>query len=69
MKLTFTGSNSLTYEKNGENTYVITVPNNPGAVLPSTGGTGTWMLTMAGILMMTAAIAVMLWCRKKAAEH
>ncbi len=69
LKLTFTGSNSLTYEKNGENTYVITVPNNPGAVLPSTGGTGTWMLTMAGILMMTAAIAVMLWCRKKAAEH
>lgn len=34
----------------------ITVPNQTGAVLPSTGGTGTTFLTFGGLLMMAAAV-------------
>lgn len=70
LKLTITGSNLVASNvPNGNEPYIITVVNTPGVVLPSTGGKGTWMLTMTGILLMTGAMVVTLWYRKKATKR
>ena len=44
----------------------FTIQNEPGAVLPSTGGPGTAAYTAGGAAMMLLAIALMLLRRKKA---
>ncbi|MCD8368304.1 MAG: LPXTG cell wall anchor domain-containing protein, partial [Clostridiales bacterium] len=43
--------------------YTITVENEPGTVLPSTGGTGTWMYTLTGLTLCGAALV--LWKRRE----
>lgn len=49
----------LDWECNEDGTYVITVPNNPGTVLPSTGGPGTAQFIAFGIALMTTAAFVL----------
>ena len=45
--------------------YDIVVQNFKGLVLPSTGGIGTMIFTVIGILIMTGAIAIILVKSKK----
>ncbi len=67
---------SLTYEVNGESAsgnmstgiVVVTVENNSGATLPSTGGTGTTMFYIIGGVLVAAA-AVLLIAKKRMAKE
>ena len=47
------GAGTASYEKvNATDTgKTLIIKNEPGAALPSTGGSGTWMLYMFGILL------------------
>ena len=51
-----------------ENTWQIQVWNNPGVELPHTGGPGTFMYTLSGLLLLTAA-AVMYGFRRRRGER
>ena len=53
----------------GTDSYKITIINTKGVVLPSTGGKGTWIFTMAGILLMAATAAVTLGHRRKTVKR
>ena len=45
-------------EPTAENNYfVITIPNNPGVVLPNTGGSGVTSMYIIGIALMSIGIA------------
>lgn len=44
----------------------ITVENKRGFILPTTGGTGTWMFTICGLALMAGAVVVFAVKRKKA---
>lgn len=61
----------LSTEKiNGENVAdgsvaVTTIVNNPGINLPKTGGAGTWMFTVGGILIMAGMATAFVKLRKK----
>ena len=46
-------------------TYIITVKNNPGTVLPGTGGSGTLMYTIAGLAMVLLAGVILVSRRKR----
>lgn len=48
---------------------VITVPNNPGAELPHTGGMGTAVYTFTGIALMIGAALLMIEVKKKGRER
>ena len=53
----------------GNNAIVpLTVVNNKGFVLPKTGGYGTWVYTVGGVLLLGAAAFVVLKSRKKEAQ-
>ena len=57
-------------EELDDNVYTFTVENHSGAVLPSTGGTGTQMLYMAGGITVAAALVMLITKKRlqKAAE-
>ena len=59
LQVTFTNTDMVTYE-NGE----FKVENEPGAALPSTGGSGTAPFTIPGSLMLLGA-GVLLWRRRR----
>lgn len=61
------GENSVETEANG--THVIKIPNNPGTVLPSTGGVGTAYYVVAGIGLMGAAALALLAARTRRKGH
>lgn len=44
----------------------ITVENKKGFILPTTGGTGTWMFTICGLVLMVGAVVIFAVKRKKA---
>lgn len=46
----------------------ITVENVPGVDLPQTGGAGTWMFTIGGLVLMAGAVVVFMATRKKKAN-
>ena len=43
----------------------LTVVNNPGFDLPKTGGYGTWMFTIGGVLLLSAAAFIVVKSRKR----
>ena len=45
------------------NIYTLTVTNNAGVELPSTGGPGTWLFTCVGIILILGA-GILLWRRR-----
>ncbi len=53
-------------DENGEPIYELYVHNNPGATLPSTGGTGTGAYTIAGAGLALVAVALLLLKRRQA---
>lgn len=56
----------LTTAKNGVDGIGIINKSNPGAYeLPNSGGMGTYLFTIGGVLLMTAAILLFLRSRKK----
>ncbi len=61
-----------TYEKtgivNGENTHHITIINNAGTILPSTGGIGTTIFYAAGGILVLAAIVLLITRRRMSME-
>ena len=57
------GSGLASVVKSG-NVHVITVLNNPGYVLPSTGGSGTAPYTIAGVALIALAL-ILLVCRRR----
>lgn len=60
--LTATGNNATNANS------VITVTNVPGVDLPQTGGAGTWMFTIGGLVLMAGAVVVFMATRKKKAN-
>lgn len=60
--LTATGNNATNANS------VITVTNIPGVDLPQTGGAGTWMFTIGGLVLMAGAVVVFMATRKKKAN-
>lgn len=60
--LTAAGGNATKEES------VITVTNVPGVDLPQTGGAGTWMFTIGGLVLMAGAVVVFMATRKKKAN-
>ncbi|MBQ8953001.1 MAG: LPXTG cell wall anchor domain-containing protein [Clostridia bacterium] len=46
--------------------YTLTVTNNPGVALPSTGGPGTTWLTLVGALLALAGLAGLVSRRRRA---
>ncbi len=46
-------------------TYTVTVPNYTDQLLPETGGSGTILYTVGGLLLMTAAVTSLLYKKKK----
>ena len=46
-------------------TAIFTVGNTPGARLPSTGGPGTTLFTIGGVLVVVLAVALLIWKRKR----
>ncbi|MCD8142222.1 MAG: LPXTG cell wall anchor domain-containing protein, partial [Clostridiales bacterium] len=57
----YDGENILTTDSDGN--YIITVKNEAGYVLPSTGGSGTWLYTLTGLTLCGAALV--LWKRRE----
>ena len=47
----------------------LTVVNNPGFDLPKTGGYGTWMFTIGGVVLLGAAAFIVIRSRKHKGEH
>ena len=47
----------------------LTVVNNPGFNLPKTGGYGTWMFTIGGVVLLGAAAFIVIRSRKHKGEH
>ena len=47
----------------------LTVVNNPGFDLPKTGGYGTWMFTIGGVVLLGAAAFIMIRSRKHKSEQ
>ena len=47
----------------------LTVVNNPGFDLPKTGGYGTWMFTIGGVLLLGAAALIVVKSRKHKSEQ
>ena len=43
----------------------LTVVNNPGFDLPKTGGYGTWMFTIGGVVLLGAAAFIVVKSRKR----
>lgn len=70
--VTFNGGETSSLEaamKNDAGVIVITVPNNPGAELPHTGGMGTTVYTFTGIALMIGAALLMIEVKKKGRER
>ncbi|MCD7918518.1 MAG: CHAP domain-containing protein, partial [Clostridiales bacterium] len=73
IKFTISGSGTVTFTSGNENgvasattengSIVITVKNEAGYVLPSTGGSGTWLYTLTGTVLCCGA-ALLLWKRR-----
>ena len=64
--ITYTeGSISKTAEQDENGTWIITVVNEPGAVLPSTGGPGTALYTSFGITLILLALLMLLRARTR----
>lgn len=63
--------NSLSHNNNGvkydanTHTYTLTVTNNPGTILPATGGIGTKSLTLAGAVLVLGAALGLGWKRRQ----
>ena len=47
---------------------IITIKNVKGVNLPQTGGAGTWMFTIGGLVLMAGAVVVFMATRKKKAN-
>ena len=47
----------------------LTVVNNPGFDLPKSGGYGTWMFTIGGVVLLGAAAFIVIRSRKHKGEH
>ena len=47
----------------------LTVINNPGFDLPKTGGYGTWMFTIGGMVLLGAAAFIVIRSRKHKDEQ
>ncbi|MCD8126285.1 MAG: LPXTG cell wall anchor domain-containing protein, partial [Clostridiales bacterium] len=54
--------NVATYSTDASGNITITVKNEAGYVLPSTGGSGTWLYTLTGLTLCGAALV--LWKRR-----
>lgn len=70
--VTFNGGETSSLEaamKNDAGVIVITVPNNPGAELPHTGGMGTTVYTFTGIALMIGAALLMIEVKKRGRER
>ena len=70
--VTESGADKTTYYTNSEKTATTTatttsvsVVNKKGFVLPTTGGAGTLVFTLAGIVLMAAAVIVFFGARKR----
>ena len=50
---------------NSTDTYTLTVTNNPGTILPVTGGIGTKSLTLAGTVLVLGAALGLGWKRRQ----
>ena len=50
--------------ENAESNHIVTVGNEPGAALPSTGGSGTRFFTILGSILILGA-GVLLWRRRR----
>ena len=61
VKVNFTDSNVATTE----GIYTVKVPNSSGIKLPITGGTGTVIFTVIGIVLMVGAVILLVVSRKK----
>jgi len=57
---TLSQSSEGVIHQNETDPYTLTVTNNAGYELPSTGGPGTWLLTIAGSILVLAAAALLL---------
>lgn len=69
---TATSTNTVVTENAGEGSGVAllgdAIPNTPMASLPSTGGIGTFIFTIAGCLIMVAAVTIFMVSKKKASN-
>lgn len=69
---TTTSTNTVVTENAGEGSGVAllgdAIPNTPMASLPSTGGIGTFIFTIAGCLIMVAAVTIFMVSKKKASN-
>ena len=45
---------------------LLVIGNKQGFNLPTTGGAGTWMFTIGGLVLMAGAVVVFISSRKKA---
>lgn len=59
------GTTSITYELEGED-HVYTVENEPGAALPHTGGPGTTLITLLGLMLLFGCGSVLIARRRSA---
>ena len=50
-------------QANSDSLALLNITNNPGAVLPATGGMGTGLFTVLGMTL-TAGAALLLWKRR-----
>lgn len=63
--------NNVLKDTNGNaviNNNTITITNAKGVNLPQTGGAGTWMFTIGGLVLMAGAVVVFMATRKKKAN-
>ncbi|MGI5912548.1 MAG: VWA domain-containing protein [Syntrophomonadaceae bacterium] len=65
-EVTYTNTNFITYDKQ---TKSFTIKNTPGRVLPGTGGMGTLIYNLSGLMFMTAALVLGFVSRRKLRER